>query len=213
MADEVAELLLSSEPADIVQELVPPVPVAWRDRLLEIAPELVLLQERLGEAYRIGAVRDQQHDFDAVFAESPVVSFETFLEALPPLIVRQPDYQRIEQHADQSANSEVVKYLVPRLRILRDREAEPRVSTQRLSRKKLVFVRQEHCGDAQNGDHDKSYVKKTVHLGPVGPPLVSSDRNYAPESPCFDRKGECPAYLIYLGQPGIIPIDQRESRR
>jgi len=44
-----------------------------------------------GTVCRIGAVRDQQHDLDAVFSESPIVSFETPLKALPPLVVRQPN--------------------------------------------------------------------------------------------------------------------------
>lgn len=52
----------------IVLEVVPPVPVR-RHFLVKVVPELVLLHECFANVSRIAAVRDQQHDLDAVFAD------------------------------------------------------------------------------------------------------------------------------------------------
>lgn len=142
---------------EVVLKFVKPGPVAGRHRLLEVVSELVLLHERLGEVCKIVAVSDPHHDLDAVFPENLVVSFETALKALPPLAVRQPDDESIEEQGDQSAGGEVVKYFVPRLRVRHDR-AEPGVRTQYLSRER-VFVRQEQRCDAQNEDRYESYIK------------------------------------------------------
>jgi hypothetical protein len=83
------------------------------------------------------------------------VSFETSLKALPPLIVRQPDDEKIEEQGDQSPDSKVVKYFVPRLRV---RQAKPGVCTQCVSGE-WVFVRQEQRCDAQNEDRYENYIK------------------------------------------------------
>jgi hypothetical protein len=56
-----------------------------------MSPELVLIHEHLGDFCRIDAIRNGQHDLDAVFPESFVVSFEAPLKALSSLVVRQAD--------------------------------------------------------------------------------------------------------------------------
>jgi hypothetical protein len=50
-----------------------------------------------------------QHNFNAIFPESLVVSFEAALEALSTLVVRQADNEQIEEKTDKSAHGQVVK--------------------------------------------------------------------------------------------------------
>ena len=59
---------------EVILEVVPPVPVR-RHLLRKIVPELFLLHERLGDFCRIGAIRDGQHDLDAIFPESLVITY------------------------------------------------------------------------------------------------------------------------------------------
>src|SRR5260370_37540665 len=101
---------------ELVLESVPPI-FTWRNFLLEVVPELVLLDQRFVEAPFECSIGNHQHSSDTIFAKILVVVSQASLDTPSFLIVRQADDQPVENQTDQGSGGKIIKYFIPSLRV------------------------------------------------------------------------------------------------
>src|SRR5262249_50847278 len=109
---ELNEIIL----VQVVHEFVPSLFVRCHP-LLEIFSKLFRVQEGFGLLPLKLAVAIDEHDFYATYTKTPVVQFETSLETLTPLVVRQTHNEIVKGQANQGTNAKIINNLVPGLRV------------------------------------------------------------------------------------------------
>jgi hypothetical protein len=100
------------------------------------------------------AVGNDEHDFDATYTKNPVVQFETSLETLTPLVVRQTHNEIVKGRANQGTNAKIINNLVPGLRV-GERRTKSGVSAYP-NTDEWVFVRQERYCDAHESNKSRA---------------------------------------------------------
>jgi hypothetical protein len=103
------------------------------------------------------AVGNDEHDFDATYTKNPVVQFETSLETLTPLVVRQTHNEIVKGQANQGTNAKIINNLVPGLRV-GERRTKSGVSAYP-NTDEWVFVRQEHYCDAHESNNREQEIE------------------------------------------------------